>query len=282
MDALVRRAWGPVPSLSLVDLAGRPLIFRQVQWLHACGCDRVVVEVHPAERELRRWVDANARTLGPAVVAVECPRSEPLESTLARARIDGSGPVLVVSARVLGDFDPARALARAGSGGAIVHAEAPQPGSGRFVSGSVRIWKSGAAVPNVVVPGWCTELASSRDVRDLGFAALAGALPPEDDAGHLAPVLVHAFEQAPGVWLARGAWVSPEARLVGPVLICEDAVVDAGAVIGPRAVLGPRAAAERGAAIAETAVPANTIVSADGRWESYGRGGSVLRALLGA
>lgn len=282
MDALIRRAWFPFTSLSLVDLAGRPLVARQVQWLHACGCDRVVIEVHPGEREMLRWIDANRHAFGPRLDAVETTRSEPIETTLRRTALAPRGPVLVVSARVLGDFDVARALAALGSGGAVVHAEAPRGGPRAFASGSVRVWLPGAEVPNVVVPGWCAELRAPREVGELGFAALSGALPARDETGHLAPIQIHAFEAEPGVWLARGAWVSPHARLVAPVLVGENAVVDHGAVVGPRVTLGERAAVESGAAVAGCSVPPSTIVAADGRWEAYGRGGSALRALLGA
>lgn len=282
MDALIRRTWAPVPALALVDLAGRPLVARQVQWLHANGCDRVAIEVHPGERELHRWVLASSRALGPELVAVVSPRAEPLADTVARAGLGASGPVLVVGSRVLGDFDVSRALGACGDGGAVVHAEAPRVAGGALASGSIRIWGRGAEVPNVVVPGWCVELARPHDVLALAFAALEGELPRADDAGHLAPIQIHAFEHAPGVWLARGSWVSPRARLVGPVLLCENSVVDAGAVVGPRAVLGERSAVERGASVTGAAVPAATIVSAGGRWETYGKGGSALRALLGA
>ena len=282
MHAIIRRIQAPVPALALVDLAGRPLVARQIQWLHANGCDRIALEVHPGERELRRWVIANARALGPELVVVPPAPAEPVGRVVARAGLSAAGPVVVVGSRVLGDFDLTRALGACGDGGALVHAEAPRVAGRTFASGAVRVWRPGAHVPNVVVPGWCAELARPDDVLDLAFAALEGALPARDDSGHLAPIQIHAFEQSPGVWLARGSWVSPRARIAGPVLLGENCVVDAGAVVGPRAVLGARSAVETGASVVGAAVPPRTIVSAGGRWERYGEHGSALRALLGA
>lgn len=61
-------------------------------------------------------------------------------------------------------------------------------------------------------------------------------------------------ERESGVWVSKKASVSPEAKLISPVLICEGARVEAGVRLGPGVVLGPGAVAEANSSAVGSAV----------------------------
>jgi NDP-sugar pyrophosphorylase family protein len=255
MQALVRCA----ERVALADVAGRPLVDRQIQWLQAIGCDRIVVESRSAA--VRAHVAEVSAELAPDVQVAPSLHDFRLRDVVRE--LDLRGPVVVVPGDVLGDGDLVRVLGRCGSGGAIVHAAAP-PVAGRRRSAEVRVWMPGSVTPHLVGPGWACRLQTPADAFRLGCAALEGRLPPRDDEGHGWPIEIHAAEIAHGVWVARGASVPPRALLVPPVLVGPGAVVDAGAIVGPQVVIGPRAAIERGAVVEGAIVPPESLVTRDG------------------
>jgi hypothetical protein len=67
-------------------------------------------------------------------------------------------------------------------------------------------------------------------------------------------------EVQPGIWVARHAHVSPEAKLNAPCWIGQHVYVGAQCVIGPNAVLEDRAFVEGGAEIVNSAVGPDTFV----------------------
>jgi mannose-1-phosphate guanylyltransferase len=73
------------------------------------------------------------------------------------------------------------------------------------------------------------------------------------------------------LYVAPGASIHPEARLVPPCYIAEGARVGAGAWVGPLAVLGARAVVAEGATVTEAVLQADTVVGAHARVQ-----GSVL------
>ncbi|MBL8683731.1 MAG: hypothetical protein JNK05_31455 [Myxococcales bacterium] len=103
----------------------------------------------------------------------------------------------------------------------------------------------------VTVDGWGLVVRDRADANRLGSMALARELPS---------IVVHAHEQRPGVWIARGAVVSEGAALHAPVFIGAGAIITDGATIGPDAVVGARAIVERQATVADAIVEADTIV----------------------
>jgi mannose-1-phosphate guanylyltransferase/phosphomannomutase len=73
-------------------------------------------------------------------------------------------------------------------------------------------------------------------------------------------VEIDGFEMAPGVFLAEGAEVDPDADLAAPCLVGRYAKVEAGARIGPLTVLGSNVVVKGGAELERTVVHDNAFV----------------------
>lgn len=110
----------------------------------------------------------------------------------------------------------------------------------------------GVPSQDVPQPGLCLDLgdeAGALALAERRALALAGG-------GGGGGVAEHA------VALSRGASIDPSARLIGPVVVGDHAVVEAGAlVIGP-SVLGPSAVVGRGAVVAQCLVMGDGVVPA--------------------
>jgi hypothetical protein len=278
MDALIRRHRSGT-DLAMVDIAGRPLLARQIQWLHAVGCDRVVVEVDDGDDEAASWLAEHAERFGPALSVLRVDGPLDVDEAIAQSGLPDRGPVVVLPSCVLGDGDLARVLPRCGSGGAVVHLE-PPPGSAPGTrSGALRIRLPGTVTPHLTGPGWGIDLESRAQAERLGWAALAGELPAQDFMDHGWPIQIHAAEVRPGIWLARGAQVAASATLVGPLLVGAGAVIDDGAEIGPNVVVGARAAVARGVRVRDRRIADATLVARGGQY-SFARDGSLWRALV--
>jgi hypothetical protein len=253
------------PGVGALDVAGRPLLIRQLQFLRSLGVGAVYIEICEGA-ELGSRADPRA------------------SSALERAeRLLGHDPLtsdvrVIPSARPLGSTELAR---RAGLGpdelflalpadvaaqgkldlqvDAPTRYELPAPvglGADR-VTLELRTRRAPAdQAPIMAGDGWGYSLRNHDQAHALGCCALEGRAPG---------LLVHAAEVRPGVWLARGARVSSDAQLVGPVLIGPDARVMAEAKVGPRALLGQGTVVERNAVVSETSVAPHTIVGEGAR-----------------
>lgn len=99
---------------------------------------------------------------------------------------------------------------------------------------------------------------------------------------------VAAFEVAPGILVATGAELSPEAEVIPPVYIGQFAKIEAEAVIGPYAVIGTNALVRSRATIDHTVLHPNVFVGNDadirgaviGRATEIRHGGRVLEGAV--
>jgi hypothetical protein len=262
------------PSVALLPIAGRPLLLRQMQWLRACGFDRVAVEVVAgrAAEEITACLRGDA--LGWDAAVVEHPtRSDPLD-VARRAGFAEGVPILAIPGDVIGAGDLAQAYARVSS----CVADHPSSKRGEMPIALRRPPFFLAAAPaslqmldvpsearhrGLSIEGWGARITCASDAIALGAAALE----KDHDADNL---LLHASETSPGVWVGRGARIQDGAQVRPPVLIGAGAMVRAGATVGPRTFVGERAVIERGAVLSDAIVADDTIVgerfTARGAW----------------
>lgn len=249
------------PGVGMIDVAGRPLVERQLQWLRAAGCERVALEVgtEPECGALARFLDEN-EALRADVSLVLSRRPLGPREIARRAGHSSGAPFIALPADVLGDGDLTLLFRAASSGGALALADPPPLPGVELEAGIVRLIGDRYEHPAVVEgAGWAARVGSPREAMAIGSAALLGRLPCEG-GGHVWSIQVHASEVAPGIWLARGARVDPAAEIVAPVLIGPEAVIRAGARVGPDAFIGERAVIEADAWVVGSIVKAGTIV----------------------
>jgi hypothetical protein len=231
----------------LRDIAGRPLLIRQLQWLRDNHVAPVVVEVSDGPHAARLAalllgggepllegciVLPSAAPLGLAGAAARAgaPRGEPLLGLASDLLVSGALPAPCREGRYRVDAPPGFAGARCEF----------SVTSGRAAPASARQHA-----------GWGLRIESHATAHALSCAVLDGRAPD---------VLVHAAQVRPGVWLSRGARAAAAAQLRAPVLIGPGARVLAGATVGPQTILGGRALVERGARVARASVAEDTWV----------------------
>lgn len=251
-QALIYELPGTVGAGGL-DVAGEPLLVRQLQWLRDQGIEDVVVEVANGNGADRRA----ALLLGDDPLGARCtvvPTRSPLGplALAERAALEPEASFLAL---------PADTLLQ----GAFALGE--QPRSLRFppppfapqASRPLLEVRSRNTPPRgepVEQPGWSLSLHDVGAAHALSCAVLAG---------QVTEILVHAAETRPGVWLARGARVAEDAQLQPPVLIGRNARVLGDARLGPNVIVGAHAVIERGAELVETSVCADTFVGEGAR-----------------
>ncbi|MFT3921961.1 MAG: hypothetical protein QM778_05455 [Myxococcales bacterium] len=236
-------------GVGALDVAGRALLVRQLQFLRDIGIEDVIVEIvegpHAIERAqlvlgddpltARTQVIPSARPMGPRELArrAGCVENELFLSLPADLAVHGKPDLQL-------------------QGPTRYHLPAPSEARAPQSALELRSRREGVSAPaSVDASGWAFQVQNLDQAHSLACAALEGRAPG---------LLVHAAEIKPGVWVARGARVSPEAQVSGPVLIGANARVLGDAKIGPRAVLGEGVVVERGAAVSEASVGANTIL----------------------
>lgn len=248
MDAVIFCKRGR--STSSWDIAGAPMLVRQLEWLRRLGCARIAVEIDPSHNAWKALFDAlDEHPIGAGVERVIS--AEPLGPAGVAARAGfGEAPYIAISTAVLGDCS-LDALVELGPGhkGML----RPMAGLEGCVGADVLLLDDAhpAVVAAVDVDGWGVVIRDRADANALGAKALARELPS---------IVVHAHERSPGVWVARGAVLSDEATLRAPLFIGASAIVNDGATIGPDAVIGARAIIEPRATVASAIVEADTIV----------------------
>jgi hypothetical protein len=238
-------------GVGALDLAGRPLLVRQLQTLRELGIEDVVVEVAdgPQAWERAAWLLGSDPLFSRVIVI---PSAKPLgvEELAGRVGLGPSEPFvawpadIVLQAQIPVGDRPARYQLSPPTG---VH-DAPLEMSVR-----TRVRDATEAQP---VPGWGARVTNHESAHALACAALEGKA---------AGMLVHAAEVRPGVWLARGARVSPDAQLVPPAFVGPDARVFARAQVGPRAIIGQAAVVEREAVVTDAALAPHTILGEGAR-----------------
>jgi hypothetical protein len=238
--------------VATLPLAGRPLLARQIQWLLGAGFDRIAVELdaHAESDAAASWLAVDP--LGAMVRQVLTASPIDPADVVLRAGFDVKRPFLVLPADVLGDVDLTDAMRASPDDDVVMTLSPPTALKSKLRGATVRVARP-HPVGTVAVrsEGWGAAIARLDDAMSLGALALSGTI---------TGMLVHAAETSPGVWIARGASVSPEAKLRAPVYVGVDALVRAGAILGPNAQLGDRVVVERDATVREAWVSEGTTV----------------------
>lgn len=294
MDALILPS-ARTPRAALFDIAGKPLILRQIQWLRAVGCERIAVALPEGELATRVALALEQEPLGLGVSWG--PASGSVEETLRERGL--SACALVLPGDVLGDGDLVRSFLKSEDGGEI-HLNPPEILAGILVDATLHLFENGScAARRIAGPGWGVRLRSEEDAFSLSLAILDGGLSSTSKTAW--PVQVHATKIHSGIWVAQGAVVHETANLIRPVFIGPNAVVGRDAVIGPSVTLGEAAqvgslarlqssVVERSAAVPASSEIADALVvpllpsaKKPGRWSlgvGLGVGMLVAAALL--
>ena len=252
MRALIHEVDGAV-GVGALDIAGRPLLVRQLQWLRDLGIEDVVVEVARGAADVTR----GALLLGsdPLVARVRVlPTDAPLgvEALVDRAGLDESELFLAVPAdlavRTRVELPTRPKRYRLAPPFAVA-----QERPGELVFRTRGSLPSGDAVQ---IAGWALSVREQVGAHALACAALIG---------QAEGLLVHGAEVRPGVWYARGARVAEDVTLVAPILIGAGARVFGGARLGPNVLVGPGSVIEGEAVLSEVSVAADTLVGEGAR-----------------
>jgi hypothetical protein len=262
MHGIIHRVVGR-SAVGLLPIAGRPLIVRQVQWLRSVGCERIIVEVDAGRDgdKVAAYL-TNADSAGAFVEIVRTAEPAEPREVARRGGFPAGAPFVAVPADVLGDGDLA-VLCRHADGPGVVaelgcEPSLPLPSE----AATVRLFgREAGPMARVAGPGCGAIIASMHDALAVSvFALLSGG----DTSGERSfQIPIHATEERPGVWIARGARISPDAEIVGPVLIGADAYVGAGARVGPNACIGDRAVIEPDSTVESAQVMASCMVPAE-------------------
>jgi carbonic anhydrase/acetyltransferase-like protein (isoleucine patch superfamily) len=257
MRAIIR-AFPGLKTPSLFDVAGRPLIVRQLQWLRDAGIDRVVVSTS-SEQELKSLQGAVAddAALARNVRWIVAPGDD---RALLRELIGPGVPTFVLDADLIGGADLVAIMARCSRSSRVTLQSPGDWAHALRLRPTVDVIVDDAELLHEVThAGWGVRIRSAADGLLLASAVLARRTPPLG-AANVSQITVHAAERAPGVWIARGAHVEDGARLVSPVYVGAEAYVCCGAQVGPATVLQRRAGVERTASVAGSTVEEGVIV----------------------
>jgi hypothetical protein len=251
MLAVIHRNTPPRGAGALA-LAGPPVVIRQLQWLHNLGIERIAIELGrdaPGEQARRLVTDQKVLSRGVVFVSTAAPLSP--RALGQEAGFPAAARWLALPESVLGNADLSRLFRRVTSPGPLVGRIDPPKMGGPFPPAEVHL-TSPIEGPTTVesLPGWGTVIDSPGTALQLACEALLGRL----------PLLIHAGEISPGVWVARGGRIDEGAKLTPPVLIGAGARVCGGASVGPGALIGARALIEPGACIEQALVENDTIV----------------------
>jgi NDP-sugar pyrophosphorylase family protein len=106
----------------------------------------------------------------------------------------------------------------------------------------VRLLSSGMSIGGYLHGGYWRDLGTLEGYRQIHVDALEGRCPLE----------IPGNPHDPGIWVADGVHMEPEAKLDPPVFLGPHAVIKAKARVGPNTVIGRRCTIERGARVARS------------------------------
>jgi hypothetical protein len=177
----------------LLNIASRPLIARQIDWMRALYADRILVEIDDS---------AEGRTVGAYIERAYGPRSdvETIETServgareLAnRVGVHEAVPLLAVPADLLGDGDLRLVMRAANARGAIALFEPPRALS-KLERGTVRVVRGSqggkpSLGPTMVRgPGWAVRVQSAKDALAVTLAVISESLPTASST-HVFPI----------------------------------------------------------------------------------------------
>ncbi len=243
---------------AMLDVGGRPLLGRQIQWLRSIGCSRIAIELGDdgVAGRITEWL-SSGEIAAPDLVPILAPAGSHLRDLADRAGFPSHAPFLAVPGDVLGDGDLISLYGRADRRGVTASLPAPLGIDSALGGAVVRlIGEERGRGRTAIGPGVGVRVRNAHTALALGVALLlrsfgAGLFP------------VHAEERSPGVFVARGAIIDARAQLLGPVFVGADAWIERDAIVGPFAIVGARAVVERGARV-ERAVVEDGVVVGEG------------------
>jgi hypothetical protein len=279
MYAIITRDESSIGA-ALLPIAGLPVVGRQLQWLMNMGCDRIAIELGDdfESDRVAEWLSRHA--LASSVTAVMSGRRLTPRQVAHRAGFPTAAPLLVLAANVLGNGDLARLFPSMTPDGLVADFEAPanledldgavirivdgERGSARKGSWPMRLARQstidgGGSSKRCRGPGWAVRIRSLSDAFRFSCALLERKLTSTTPHSSWLPEM-HAAEQRPGVWIARGASISASAKLIAPVLIGSGAVVGPDCIVGPRAIIEPDAVLDRQVVLRNAVVLERTVV----------------------
>ncbi|HEX8702702.1 MAG TPA: hypothetical protein VF815_27960, partial [Myxococcaceae bacterium] len=216
------------------------------------GIERIAIELgRDALAEQVRHLVAEQKVLSRGVVFVSPATPLSTRALGLEAGFPASARWLAIPESVVGNADLTRLFRRDPTPGPLVGRMDPPKTGGPFPPAEVHLTSlSEGPITVESLPGWGTVIDSPSTALQLACEALLGRL----------PLLIHAGEIQPGVWVARGGRIDDGARLTPPVLIGAGARVCSEASVGPGAIIGARALIEPGACIEQALVENDTIV----------------------
>ncbi|MEY4514963.1 MAG: hypothetical protein RLZZ450_7085, partial [Pseudomonadota bacterium] len=247
MRALIYELAGAIGAGAL-DVAGRPLIIRQLQWLRDRGIEDVVVEIASGAQAVERGallLGTDPLTLRCLVIPTRCAIG-PL-GLAERAGLDDDELFLSLPANMVVHADlvlPEQATAYSFGPPAFAVQASPA-----IVAVRSRVHEAERSTEHAA--GWALRVADPAAAHTLSCAILSG---------QATGFIVHAAEVRTGIWLARGARVAEDATLLPPTLIGAYARVFAKARVGPNVIVGDAAVIEREAVLSEVTVAPGTLV----------------------
>jgi len=241
-----------------IDIAGRPLLIRQFQWLRAHGIEEIAVELcaGPDDSARGAWLLGDDPLISRVTVI---PTGAPVgsDALAERAGLAADQRVLRVPAHAL--LGGTLALDFAEPTRLTLKPPSDVIGPSATLEIRTQTERATGELPAQEAWGMCIE--DLGHALDAGSAAMSGRAPG---------IMMHGLEKEPGLWLARGASIATGARVEPPVFLGVGAMVLDGAHVGPRAVILDGAVIERDASVTDAIVAADTLV---------GEGTRVRRAL---
>ncbi|MFO0559607.1 MAG: hypothetical protein U0269_16435 [Polyangiales bacterium] len=232
------------------DIAGTPLLVRQLEWLFENGCKRVIVERcadDPRWDEVEQALESHAAAAIVERVLTAAPLG-PME--LARRSGLGDEKFIAISSRTLASTDLRAVYALDAGTKAML---TPPHGYEALYDADVLVLSK--AQPKIEsaasVDGWGVVFSCEQEAHELGCAVLDK---------RVQGVVVHGAEVTPGIWTTRGTVIEDGAILRAPIFVGAAARVCSGAVVGPNAVIGAHTVIEPAAIVREAVVRAETII----------------------
>lgn len=247
MRALIYELAGAIGAGAL-DVAGRPLLIRQLQWLRDRGIEDVVVEIGSGPHAALRGallLGTDPLTLRCLVIPTRCAIGP--VALAERVGLDDDELFLALPANMVVHADlvpPQEATSYAFGPPAFATQESPA-----IVAFRSRVREAEHTTEHGA--GWALRVGDPAAAHTLSCAILGG---------QASGFIVHAAEVRTGIWLARGARVAEDATLLPPTLIGADARVFAKARVGPNVIVGDAAVIEREAVLSEVTVAPGTLV----------------------
>jgi hypothetical protein len=209
-------------EVSLLPVAGRPLLERQLEWFYDFGADEIVVEVAASEAgaEVSAWLKSSP--LGLRVRALQVKQPMTRQQLAERAELSSETRMVWTRGDELARLDITRYFGETESGLRVSVASKNAQGRGA----SVCIARPQQTIERRVDgQGWGARIAGPHDAIELSAQVLASA----DQYGLSVP----GRQLSPGVWAARGARVEPGATCKAPTYLDAGAWVQRGAVLVP-------------------------------------------------